>query len=480
MGLNLQTVSATAVASSRAQRLDVRFHALTRRSAPQFEAIGDFIPLRNVVRRVMNGVNLPAAAYADEASDSSGFRYVSVGALSSGVLQSELSVPLRATYDESVRNLCVRDDELLVTRSGTPGIAWSPQSQTIVNSLLVPSGFMIRLQLNTQLVDPTFVSAIINHPSWQLQLRAMSAGKSQDNLGQEDLLDLPIPVRPMASQLAVAEAYRRSVLRIRSLLHDGETLFARSCDRVLENHGFEPHFSERPRWGKVALSAVAGSRVSRMDYRFHSRRLEYPEYLGLEPQTPLRTFLSGSLRKGRQPEVGDDLDPAAYTVAVASIQEGTIVPEQLKATTVTGASRFEVSPGQLLVTVDGEGAIGKAAVMPEVDRPTTVDSHVAIANSVDADAPWALACFLNSTVGKALTDGITSGATGQTQIATTDLEQVGVPESVYYNREAIASEYQLTLRSFVPMRQRVEAIATSAGAETLALIGIADVLSGPV
>jgi hypothetical protein len=166
-------------------------------------------------------------------------------------------------------------------------------------------------------------------------------------------------------------------------------------------------------------------------------------------------------------EVADDTPGAIATV---SIQSGMIVLDQVKPTTAESTSRFPVRSGELLVAMDGDGSLGKAAVYTG-EKTATVDSHVARCRlRKRGRVAEAVACYLNSTWGRVQTTGMMTGATGQTQLSPTDLSDVLVPLAVVENAEVIAERYQEVLREFEPVTRRARRALCNACAEMTATL----------
>jgi len=172
----------------------------------------------------------------------------------------------------------------------------------------------------------------------------------------------------------------------------------------------------------------------------------------------LGALLKTELIKGRQPEfLAEDDGSGPRVVATGAIQAGQVVMELTKATTDTeidaaGPRRLEA--GDLLVTMDGEGSIGKAAVFDD-NYPAVPDSHVAILRLGSSELAYAMACFLNSSFGQAQFFLVTSGATGQTQISKRDLLNIIVPEDLVRNSSRVHDSFKSELRVFDTRTQRV-------------------------
>jgi hypothetical protein len=368
---------------------------------------------------------------------------------------------------------------VLITRSraSAPGVAW-PGDLAPPDVPVIPAGFLIRASL-LDAVKPGFVAAVLNHPAWRLLTAALAAGKSQDNLSQEMLGAVPLPRVSAATQTAIATSYRDALVEI-SALFEHESKLAGVCDQVIaEEVGISPPTPIRPdvRIVRVSLAEVAATRALRLDNRWHSsENRKVREELLEHDLLMLGDVLDGLPAKGRQPHwapeelVSEDTPRAIATV---SIQSGTVALEQTRPTTEQSVARFPVRTGDLLVAMDGDGSLGKAAVY-DGEGDATVDSHVARCRARgDNRLADALACYLNSTWGRVQTTSLMTGATGQTQLSPTDLLDVLVPAELVARASSVSGAYRAALRTYEPLARRARRTICRASAELTSLL-IAD------
>jgi hypothetical protein len=73
----------------------------------------------------------------------------------------------------------------------------------------------------------------------------------------------------------------------------------------------------------------------------------------------------------------------------------------------------QIRQGDILIAMDGEGSIGKAAVFSG-DYVAVPDSHLGILR-LGPELAWALACYLNSSLGQAQIELAISGS-GETNV----------------------------------------------------------------
>lgn len=94
--------------------------------------------------------------------------------------------------------------DLLVTRSGTCGIATIFEEQSIP---FVAGAFLIRIQL-TDPVIPSFVQIWINSPAGRPHIDRLAFGGVQKNISGTSLSSLPIPLPPIDEQRSILDAIR--------------------------------------------------------------------------------------------------------------------------------------------------------------------------------------------------------------------------------------------------------------------------------
>ncbi|WP_218122146.1 hypothetical protein [Arthrobacter sp. ov407] len=449
------------VTGSLANRLDYRYHLMAKQTTPILGALVDPVRLETLVRQMSNGSNLPATYYCDDVEDAEAL-YVSVASLSQFLLDEERSQAIRIPGKKSgagskqLASLAAAANEVLITRSGTPGIAY-PCSASEDGSLpVVPSGFLVRLSLQEG-VDAHYMAAILNHPIWRITTTALSAGKRQDNISQPSLASVPMPRLGDDARAAIADGYRLAMDRLDALALE-RTVFAEKCDEILAKLiGLpRPDISSPPlAQTTVSLQSVAARRDVRIDHRLHNPALaKNMSTLALHsPGRLVSVMTEAPIRRG-QPALPKDVEVDAETpvvIATSTIQDGQVVESLMKATTTETVDSSPLRVGDLLIAMDGDGSLGKASVFDLPDTPATTDSHVAVLRLTESETlPYAVACFLNSNWGRMQTNGLMTGATGQTQLSSGDLESVKLPERLVVDAKAVAEEYKETVLAYEP------------------------------
>jgi hypothetical protein len=482
-------IDPASIAASGFARVDPRYHHLRSLSAPLLRELREPVPFKQLAR-FENGLNLPRTTYADTEEQAVAL-YASVGAFPLYVLRRDGCVPLRGDPAGAIAgtglapmSCAVRANEVLITRSraSAPGVAW-PGDLAPPELPVIPAGFLIRASL-CDAVQPGFVAAVLNHPAWRLLTAALAAGKSQDNLGQEVLGEVPLPRVSLATQTAIADGYRDALVDITALF-ERESELAGVCDQVIaEQVAIPPPTPNQAgiRPVHVSPTEIAATRALRLDNRWHSpenrdiraKLLDYDLLM-------LGDVLDGLPAKGRQPRWAPEESVSEDTpraIATASIQSGTIALEQTRPTTEQSVARFPVHTGDLLIAMDGDGSLGKAAVY-EGESDATVDSHVARCRTRgDSRLADALACYLNSSWGRVQTTSLMTGATGQTQLSPSDLRDVLVPSELVARASSVSGAYRDALRAYEPFARRARRTICRASAEMTSLLLADGALAG--
>ena len=256
-------------------RIDAHYFSLLDPIQKITQTIIEKIPLTAPpFGRIQNGINLPETAYEIDQDDPA-YRYVSVGAISQFALRPDRATPLRSpddyAYEVDLQSIACREDEVLLTRSGTPGVAWPVTSNIGEGPCLIPSGFVIRAQCPPGILDAHYVAAVLNHPVWRVWSAGLAAGKRQRNLSHDHLAQIFLPALPYPEQVKIGERYRSCLANIERLLSENPSIRA-DCDSVLRDHLSVSINSLEVgafSFDTVSILACANSPIIRMDSRFH-------------------------------------------------------------------------------------------------------------------------------------------------------------------------------------------------------------------
>lgn len=450
-------------------RLDPHYFVLSRHVS-ELKTDPSGIPLTAPTFEVRNGINLGAQTYDVEQSDS-GFRYASVAAISQFALRPEQSTPLKEAPDAAdPTKISARADELWLTRSGTPGIAW-PARLAPTDQLWYPSGFLIRIRSVTATCRPDYVTAILNHPLWRVWSASLAAGKRQRNLGHMHLAQIRVPQVTVKTEDAIQGLYEAGLARLsRAMGNDLSTLFrADSAIQKATSFKFEALALPGLSMTEVPLDLALGrSGVARLDPNFHRADLrEVVSRVGSLSHCSLRTLLEGGeIIKGGQPVILDeDFGNDPRVIASVALQAGDVQDELTKPTSqwqLEAAGSRAVREGDVLLAMDGYSA-GKAGYVGRAMSAVT-DSHVAILRLKNPDLAQALVCYLSSSLCQAQIKLALSGSSAY-QLAKADVLDLVIPNVVIERAPDIGDLFFGPSAGYEPVSKRVRHGMAAIGAE---------------
>lgn len=133
-----------------------------------------------------------------------------------GVINYE-TMPLAQLDEERFRTHLLQDRDLLITRSGTCGIACV--FEPFVRPVLA-GAFLIRFRLLQDKLSPYFARYYINSQLGQLRISSLAVGAVQKNISGSNMLGFSFPLPEIAEQLSITDILQTQDRRIRSLLRE--------------------------------------------------------------------------------------------------------------------------------------------------------------------------------------------------------------------------------------------------------------------
>lgn len=423
---------------------------------------------------VANGVNLPREAYeSDPEQSTSTLSYASVSAISQFAFRPEEAITLRPAgeydYGFDIEAASVQANEVIMTRSGSPGIAWPGSAIASEERTVIPSGFTIKITCDSSVYNSAYVAAVLNHPAWRVWTSSLAAGKRQRNISQEHLYQVRIPLLALEAQQEAAAAYGDALRDIREII-EAPSGVQNVCDSLIEQIvGVRvPTFAPRPLTSDIVqLSDVSASRVLRLDPRYYRA-----DFAAISSQArsgdalPLRSFFTEPMLRGTQPSIPSvDEGNEPRVVSTIAIQDGQVVKDQTKPCAPEGFDDTDdrlLRANDLLFTLDGEVSRGKVAVF-EGGFVAVADTHVAIMR-IRPELVHGLACYLNSSFGRAQVEQFSSGATAM-QIAREDVEDLRVPRLICDRLQPLGEAFRAAVQQYKSRTTRVRMRLCDASAE---------------
>lgn len=151
----------------------------------------EWVLLGSVLKNIRNGMNVTTDYYSMEETP---YHYISVSQIKEHGLVKKNQNYLNETVTELSSYFEIKDNMLLITRSGTIGVALSSShpSFDFEENSYVASGFVITAEMQDGFLSST-IASYINMQPVQQYLIAMSAGACQKNISQPVITNLPIP-----------------------------------------------------------------------------------------------------------------------------------------------------------------------------------------------------------------------------------------------------------------------------------------------
>ncbi|MFW5794873.1 MAG: restriction endonuclease subunit S, partial [Bacillota bacterium] len=174
-------------------------------------------PLGFFIDDIRNGLDISKDKYTDI---DTGVYYISVTEISSGLAGNlTLKDVKKLDINESEIDVKVETNDILITRSGSPGVAWcANENFTGDQKVLVPSGYIQRIRLKEEVnISAQFLTFYLNLKPVRMLTQAYACGKDQMNLSQEYIKKIPIPIVSKNKQDKLIEINSKINKRISNL-----------------------------------------------------------------------------------------------------------------------------------------------------------------------------------------------------------------------------------------------------------------------
>lgn len=183
--------------------------------------------LRDCCERIMVGI----ASAATHAYRPAGVPMIRNMNIKEGHIETDDLLYLDHGYEHHHRNKRLRSGDVVVVRTGNPGVA------AVVPSSLEGAQCFTSLIIRPkhEILDPEYLCAYINSPAGQRQFSNGAAGGAQKNVNAGTLALMTAPVLPIASQRAVVKVTRElaALLRQTAKLIDAKRLLKRGLMQQL-------------------------------------------------------------------------------------------------------------------------------------------------------------------------------------------------------------------------------------------------------
>jgi restriction endonuclease S subunit len=143
--------------------------------------------IRDVIKSIRNGKDVSKDEYSFYETE---YFYLTVNNIKPYEFSFNNKIYLAKETGEKLSNMALNKNDLIITRSGTVGIS---KIFNIENSDLkfIPSGYLIVLSIDDSKINPIWLEYYLNNKFIREYFDVFSSGKTQNNLSQYDILNLP-------------------------------------------------------------------------------------------------------------------------------------------------------------------------------------------------------------------------------------------------------------------------------------------------
>jgi len=318
---------------------------------------------------------------------------------------------------KSAKDSFIEAGDLLITRTGAKAGA-----TCVVRPLdkqYVISSHSIRVIPNKEKVIPEYLELFLLSASGKSQVNRLLTGAAQKQLQLASIATVQIPLPPLDVQKSLVAEMESARATRQAKLAEADNLLKGIDEFVLKELDIKLPKEEKRNTFAVKLSKV---KQGRQDVTYYK-----PYYERLVNTLNKSKFLKVSLEKispdlvgGATPTRGDAelyAEDGIKFLRILNIGENEIVLEDLnyiKEAVHNGElKRSQLKENDVLMTITGR--VGTSAVVSKDNLPANINQHIVRMRIIHQEClPEYLAIYLNSSIGKALSN---RGVTGGTRIA---------------------------------------------------------------
>lgn len=178
------------ISNSLSLRLDVRLHAYLKFELPKLSAKFKYntFPLRNAIINIRNGKDIKKDYYSD---DETYFAYPTVNNIKPEKIVIEDIIHIDNSIGKNLKKYKLEIGDFIITRSGTVGVAKVFDIND--KKVYIPSGYLIVLKIDEDVIKRKFLEFYLNSVFMRSYFEVFATGKSQKNISQTDVNNIPIP-----------------------------------------------------------------------------------------------------------------------------------------------------------------------------------------------------------------------------------------------------------------------------------------------
>lgn len=186
--------------------------------------------LKDCIKSIRNGKDVKKEHYSFIETD---YFYMTVNNIKPYEFCYDNKIYLDFEAGKALERFMLAKDDLIITRSGSVGIArlFDIEAEELV---VIPSGYLIVVSIDNEVINPKWLEHYSASSSTRKYFEILSSGKTQHNLSQYDILNLPVPNLNSQRSVKFFENVNSIESRIKDLQQDNISLQS-SIDEVLTN-----------------------------------------------------------------------------------------------------------------------------------------------------------------------------------------------------------------------------------------------------
>ena len=184
------TINFSEIADSLSLRLDVRLYRYLKFELPKLLSTfkAKAYPLRNAIKTIRNGKDIKRDFYSNEETD---FIYLTVNNIKPDKIVFDETINIVDTKGAELSKYKLEKGDVIITRSGTVGMC--KVFDISDERTYIPSGYLIVLKIHEGLLRGKFLEFFLNSNLMRSYFDVFGTGKTQKNIAQTDIRNIPIP-----------------------------------------------------------------------------------------------------------------------------------------------------------------------------------------------------------------------------------------------------------------------------------------------
>ncbi|MGM0369521.1 MAG: restriction endonuclease subunit S [Bacillota bacterium] len=344
--------------------------------------------LDNIVNKISNGYEV--RNYKEK-----GYPYLRVSDLEEFTIDYNNINKVDVNYSELPSKAKVEKNDLLVSRSGTIGIAKAIKDNDLDTII---SSHLMKLKINTNKIDVDYLAAFINSKIGKLSIEQISYGAITSQLGQKDLLNLRIPIPSDGVQKYIGDKVRKA----EKLREEAKKIREKAEKKFYQIVKFNDYTYESQKSYNVSEDRLEP--YLEANY-YKPKYLKFYDYLNnLEFEVAnLNDILAEKPQKSNSPAKKKRVNDGIPSLIVSDIDPYEIELEENKISVSKELYKeregSQLREDDVIFTTAGP-PLGETTIIVEEALPLLHGSHVTAFRCNETCHPGYLTLFLNSELGR--------------------------------------------------------------------------------